>query len=245
MRKESVLVTGADGMLGTCICIELLKREYAVTALVEDVKRDSVIAGLPIKRVEGNILDREGMIRLTMGLDYVIHAAALTTVWPRKNPMVMKVNHEGALNIAEAVLNNKVKRLVHIGSASAFGSKKKSVPANEAMIDRGGFFEMDYIKSKSLAQKSLLRWHTQRALPVIIINPTFMIGPYDSKPSSGKILHALYNGKLPAYTSGGRNFVNAEDVATSVVNALTKGRLGECYIVGGENLTIKGLPSEG
>lgn len=226
-------------MLGTCICIELLKRGYEVVALVEDGERDTVISGLPIRRVEGNILDREAMLMLTRGVDYVIHAAAITMVWPRINPVVMKVNYEGTLHLAEAALVNKVKRMVYISSASAFGSKEKRIVANENMHKRGGLFELDYIKSKRLAQESLLQWHVKKALPIIVLNPTFMIGPYDSKPSSGKILHALYNGKLPAYTSGGRNFVNAEDVATTVVNALSKGRVGQCYILGNENLSYK------
>ena len=95
---------------------------------------------------------------------------------------------------------------------------------------------MDYIDSKYLAQKLLIERHNETGLPVIIVNPTYMIGPFDSGPSSGKMIIGLYKNKFPGYSSGGKNFVYSADVAVAAVNALSMGRLGECYIAGNENL---------
>lgn len=87
--------------------------------------------------------------------------------------------------------------------------------------------------------KAAQKAYKEAGLPVIILAPTFMFGPFDTKPGSGKMIVAQSMGKLPAYTSGGRNFVAVTDVATAVVNALTLGRLGECYILGGDNYSYR------
>jgi len=93
--------------------------------------------------------------------------------------------------------------------------------------------------SKYKAQQLILNEVKENALPAVIVNPTFMFGPYDSTPSSGAMIVALYKGKVPGYTSGGRNYVCAKDAAVAIANALTKGRLGECYILGNQNLSYR------
>jgi dihydroflavonol-4-reductase len=95
---------------------------------------------------------------------------------------------------------------------------------------------MDYIESKYLAQEMLLSAYRENGFPVVIINPTFMIGPYDTGPSSGRMLLELISGRLPGYSKGGRNVICSFDVARAAVNALTMGREGQCYIAGSENL---------
>jgi dihydroflavonol-4-reductase len=93
--------------------------------------------------------------------------------------------------------------------------------------------------SKFKAQQLILKEVKENSLPAIIVNPTFMFGPYDSAPSSGAMIVALHKGKVPGYTSGGRNYVCAKDAAVAIANALTKGRIGECYILGNQNLSYK------
>ena len=118
------------------------------------------------------------------GCEFVIHLAALTHVWPRRNSKVNDVN----------------------------------------------------IDNKYLAQKYLLEKHQESGLPVVIVNPTYMIGPYDSGPPSGNILIALYENNIPGFSTGGKNFVCSQDVASAAINAMSLGRLGECYIAGNVNL---------
>jgi len=111
---------------------------------------------------------------------------------------------------------------------------------------------MDYVDSKYEAQKLLLSAYHQKGFPAIIINPTYMIGPFDSGPTSGRMILELYKGNLPGYASGYKNFVYSKDVAVGIVNALKLGTLGTCYIAGNENLSfeqffrkacsVKGMP---
>jgi dihydroflavonol-4-reductase len=235
---ERVLVTGADGMLGSSVCRELLKQNYQVRAFVISTKNNHLIEGLGIEIVVGNILDRSALETHMKGCSFVINIAALTNVWPRKSEPVMNVNLQGALNVAEIAESMKLKRMVQIGTASSFESGSKQNPGVETGKYDGDRFGMDYMKSKFLAQEALVQKHRESGFPVIIVNPTFMIGPFDSGPSSGKMILEFYKGKVPAYTAGGKNFVASRDVAVAAVNALKLGTLGECYIAGNENLSF-------
>jgi dihydroflavonol-4-reductase len=237
--KETIFVTGADGMLGTCVCIELLKRNYTIKALVLSKKDESEINNYPIEQIEGNILDEDLLIKSMDGADFVIHIAAVTDVWPRKNRNLFEVNLKGTQNVVSAAKKLKIKRMVHIGSASSFQNGNWNNEGNEKTLIKMRKGAMDYVLSKLDAQIWLQKEFRENGFPVIIVCPTFMIGPNDALPSSGKILHAFFNGKLPAYTSGGKNFVNTEDVAVGVSNALQMGRLGEAYIAGNENLSYQ------
>jgi dihydroflavonol-4-reductase len=233
-----VLVTGADGMLGSSVCRELLANGYRVRAFVISKKNNHLIEGLGIEIVIGNILDRLAIETYMQGCDYVINVAALTNVWPRRSELVTNVNLQGALNVAEIAEKLNIKRMVQIGTASSFQAGSKEYPGEETGSYDGHKFDMDYITSKYLAQQALVQKYRETGFPVIIVNPTFMIGPFDSGPSSGKMILEFYKGKVPAYTSGGKNFVASSDVAAAAVNALKMGKLGECYIAGNENLSF-------
>lgn len=237
--KEKVCVTGADGMLGAAICRELIAQNYDVTAFVLPNRSLAVLENLEISIAYGNLLDKTSLMKAFDGCDCVIHVAASTAVWPRKSPSIMQVNFEGTMNVADVVQEKGIRRLIHIGTASSFGNGTLQVPGNEMSPYNSARFKMDYITSKYLAQEYLLEQHKTTGLPVLIINPTFMIGPYDSGPSSGKMLLALYTGKLPAYTKGGKNFVYSLDVARAAVNAIKFGNIGECYIAGNRNLSYR------
>lgn len=237
--KEKVCVTGADGMLGASVCRSLLAQNYEVVAFVLPGRKVTVLEGLPIQIKVGNVLDKTTILEAIDGCDYVIHVAASTAVWPRKSESIMRVNFEGTMNVTEAVKEKGIRRMIHIGTASSFGNGTFSKPGNELNPYNSAHFKMDYITSKYLAQQYLLNAFEEEKFPVVIINPTFMIGPFDAGPSSGKMLLALYKGNLPAYTKGGKNFVYSLDVAEAIVNALKMGRLGECYIAGGRNLSYR------
>lgn len=150
--------------------------------------------------------------------------------------MVMSVNFEGTKNIMEVVEKLNMKRMVHIGTANSFGHGSKENPGDETTSFVFGRYGLDYIDSKYLSQKMLMEKYSQDGFPIIIINPTYMIGPFDSGPSSGKMILELLKDRLPGYSDGGKNFICATDVAKATVKALKAGRLGECYIAGNENL---------
>ena len=235
-KINKVFVTGADGMLGSSICRELINQGYTVKAMVLPNRNPVVLTGLRIETVRGDIRDKSFLETEMKDCDGVIHAAALTTLWPRRLEAVRSVNLDGTKNVMKVAARQGIKRMVYIGSASSFNCGSKENPSDETVGFDGWKYGMDYIDSKYQAQTLLLQKHAKEGFPVVIINPTYMIGPYDSAPSSGKILIALLAGKLPCYSSGGKNFVCSTDVANAAVNALHFGRLGECYIVGNENL---------
>ena len=237
--KNRVFVTGADGMLGSMICRVLLDKSYKVTALCLPGSKTGTLDGLELDKVSGDILDRDFLEKATENHDYVIHVAAMTNVWPRRIDKVKQVNIEGTRNVKEIAEKHQMQRMVYIGSASSFKEGPKTNPGNEKSGFKGDRFGMDYIDSKYHAQIELLKNYKEDGFPVIVVNPTFMIGPYDSGPSSGVMLMNLYKEKVPGYNKGGKNFVYSGDVAVAAVNALTKGRLGECYIAGNKNLEYK------
>lgn len=238
MDKQKVLVTGPDGLFGNNIVRELLNRGFYVKAFVYETNTTS-LDGLDIEILNGNILIENEVINAAQDVDYIIHAAANTSIWPYRSEIIRKVNITGTENVIKAARINDIKRLIVIGSATAFGNGTKENPGNEDSAFTAGRFGLDYIDSKFEAQKNVLEAVKNDNLPAIILNPTFMLGPYDTKPSSGELLLALYSGKVPGYTNGGRNYVHVQDVAIAACNALTMGRIGECYIMANQNMSYK------
>lgn len=234
-----VLITGADGMLGSSICREALNQGYSVRAMVLPERKINVLEGLNIELVQGNLLDAVAVEKAVDGCDYVINVAASTQIWPRRSPFIWKVNYESIIHLVEACKRFKVKRLVQIGTANSFGHGPLENPGTEETPFNGKAYKMDYVDSKYKAQCYIIDQCKEGNLSAIVINPTFMIGPYDSGPSSGKMLMTLFEGKLPGYTSGIKNFVASKDVAVAAVNGLVMGQSGECYIAGNENLSFE------
>lgn len=234
---SKVFVTGPDGVLGSNIVRELLSRKYEVRVLVYGSHQPITLKDLPIEIVKGDITQKEQMIELSKGCDYFINVAAITDMWPARGEIYFKINVKGTENVIEAVLQNKIKRLVHVGSASSFGYGTIDNPGNETSLFKSAKYKVDYIESKKQGQEKVIAAVKEKGLDAVVVCPTFMIGPYDSKPSSGAMIIAIAQGKLPGFSSGGKNWVYVKDVAVGVCNAMTMGRTGESYILGGENLT--------
>lgn len=234
---SKVFLTGPDGLLGSNIVRELLQRNYEIKAMLYHRREPITLSGLPIEIVYGDISNREELIELSKGCDYFINVAAITDMWPSRGELYYKINVKGAENVIEAVLQNNIKRLVHIGSASSFGYGTMDKPGDEKSPFKSAKYRVDYIDSKRAGQLKVLEAVKQKGLEAVVVCPTFMIGPFDSKPSSGTMIIAIAQGQLPAFSSGGKNWVYVKDVATGICNALTMGRSGEAYILGGENLT--------
>jgi|APTNR8051073442_1049403.scaffolds.fasta_scaffold00447_20 dihydroflavonol-4-reductase len=234
-----VLLTGADGLLGSNIARELLHQGYEVKVFLLPETTSPTLKELPVERVYGNLLDAEAVRQVMRGCGAVIHAAAHTGVWPVRSELVRRVNINGARHVFDAALAEDVSRVVHISSASSFGFGTKEAPGTEESPFQGARYGLDYIDSKHQAQELALGYAHERSLPVIVINPTFMFGPYDARPSAGRMILSVYEGKVPGYTRGGRNFAHARDVAKAAVNALRLGRVGECYIAGSQNLNYQ------
>lgn len=232
-----VFVSGADGMLGTNIVYQLLERGYEVIGLVHSSSTSTTLDHLPVKKITGNILESQSFASHVKGCDFVIHVAASTALWPSRNEMVCKVNIDGTKNMMQAAKDAGIKRFVHVGSASSFAPGTAENPGDETGEYNGWKYKNDYLDSKYKAQRMVLDAAKNEGFPAIAVCPTYMIGAYDSAPTSGRLILSLEQGMVPAYSKGAKSFVHSADVATAVVNALAKGRIGEAYIAGGENLT--------
>jgi dihydroflavonol-4-reductase len=234
-----ILVTGADGLLGSNLVRELLRRGHTVRAFVQPGRQQKTLEGLNLEKIPGDLLNPEDVIKSGEGCDAVIHCAASTSVWPTRSDIVNRVNIEGTKNIIQTVRFNQVQRMIYVGTANSFGFGSKDDPGVEGNPYKSATYGLDYMDSKYKAQQVILKQVEENSLPAVIVNPTFMFGPYDSNPSSGAMIVALYKGKVPGYTSGGRNYLCAKDAAVAIANALTKGRIGECYILGNQNLSYE------
>ncbi|MEL6867494.1 MAG: NAD-dependent epimerase/dehydratase family protein [Bacteroidota bacterium] len=234
-----ILVTGADGMLGSNLVRELLSRGHQVVAFLLANSPSRTLDGLDIEKRYGNLLDQQSLIDASADCEAIIHTAANTNIWPNRSEMVRKVNIEGTRHVIAAALKHQVKRLLYVGTANSFGFGTKTQPGNEKQPYRSARYGLDYMDSKYEAQQLVLRACREENLPAIIINPTFMLGPYDSKPGAGAMILAIYQQKVPGYAVGGRNYIAAKDVAIAIANALTQGRVGECYIAGHQNMNYR------
>jgi dihydroflavonol-4-reductase len=234
-----ILVTGADGLLGSNLVRELLGRGHTIRAFVQPGRQQKTLEGLTIEKFSGNLLLADEVIKAGEGCEVLIHCAASTSVWPIRSAIINKVNIEGTKNIISAVKQNKIQRMIYVGTANSFGFGPKENPGVEGNPYKSATYGLDYMDSKYQAQQVILKEVKENQLPAVIVNPTFMFGPYDSNPSSGAMIVALYKGKVPGYTGGGRNYVCVKDAAVAIANALTKGRVGECYILGNQNLSYK------
>ncbi|MEM7658122.1 MAG: NAD-dependent epimerase/dehydratase family protein [Bacteroidota bacterium] len=236
---KRLFVTGGDGLLGSNLVRELLQRGYELTVMVQPGRKVSTLDGLDLETVEGDLLDKQSVSAAMKGAEGVVHIAALTNVWPSRGEIYHRINVEGTQHLVDAALEHGVQRMVHVGSASSFFYGDQANPGTEEKVRLKTPYGLDYIDTKTAGQELVLKAVREQGLPAVVVNPTFMIGAYDSKPSSGAMIVALAKGKVPGYTAGGKNWVHVRDVAIGACLALEKGQIGECYIMGHENLTYQ------
>lgn len=233
-----ILVTGADGFLGSNVVRELLSRGHQVKAFLHPLSKSTTLKGLDIEIFKGDLLDANSTANAVEGVDAVIHTAANTKTWPTRCPEHEAVNTVGTSNVIAAVQKHNIKRMVYVGTANSFGAGSKENPGTEENPYASAKYRLGYMDSKYEAHTIVLK-AIKEGLPAVIVNPTFMFGPLDFGPSSGAMILAIYDGKVPASAPGGKNYIYVKDVAIGICNALTKGRIGESYILGHENLSYK------
>lgn len=231
-----ILITGADGMLGSNLVRLLLERGHQVSVLIHPSSRSTALEGLNIRKYVGDVLQPETLDIALAENEVVIHAAASTNLWPSRSEMVRKINIQGTRNMINGVLKHHSKLMIYIGSASSVNVTDTS-PGKYAFP--GAKYRLDYIDSKYEALNLVIDAVKTQGLPAFAILPSFMIGPYDSLPGSGKMILALAQGKLKYYTNGGRNFIHVKDVSFAIANSLEIGCIGNVYIAANENLSYQ------
>jgi len=239
MTDSVILVTGATGLLGSAIIRTLKQEKQKVIAFVQTGQNYSSLDDLGVEIRMGDLLHPVELQAALKGVDVVIHTAALTDIWPGRNPLLWKVNLEGTRNLVEAAEQEKISKLIYVGTANSFGFGSKNDPGNETRPYAAKKYHVDYLDSKYATQQFILDKVKSTAFPAVVVNPTFMIGPCESEKGSIQMIRAVVDGKVPGYTRGGRNYIYVYDAVRGIINAIEKGRPGECYILGNQNLSYK------
>ena len=233
-----IFLTGGDGLLGSNLVRELLKKGHELKVLVQPNRQTVTLDGLNIERIEGDLLDIDSLTKAAEGAEAIYHVAASTSIWPSRNEIVNRVNIEGTQNIITLAKSLKVKKLVYVGTANTFSFGTKENPGVEGTPYIASKYGLDYMDSKYKAHQLVME-AVKEGVPAVVVNPTFMLGAYDSMPSSGAMVLAVYKQDVPGFAPGGRNYICVKDAAVGIANALEKGRVGESYIIGNKNMSYK------
>lgn len=231
-----VLVTGANGLLASNLVRELLDSGYEVRGMVRENSNLLSLKKVDIELVKGVITSQTDVRKAFAGCEVVIHSAANTSQWPTHYEAYKKTNVDATRLLVDEAVRRNIEKFIFVSSANAFDPGTKANPGteNSSFSTQG---KSGYMLSKYLAQKVVLDEFQRSGLPAIVVNPTFMLGKYDAKPSSGQIILMAHQKKLMIYPPGGKNFVHVADVVRAIVNSIRMGKTGESYLLANENLT--------
>jgi len=233
-----VLVTGATGFVGSQLTAELIRRGQRVRVLRRKNSSLMGLAGLEVEEVIGDILDPDAVARAVAGCAVVYHVAAVSSYWRAQREQIYRVNVDGTTVILGACLREGVQRFIYTSSVGALGVRRDDLPADEDTPLESDLEQFPYGHSKHLAEQEVQR-AVARGLPAVIVNPAVVIGPGDHYMISGSIIVELARRSLPAVPPGGVCMADVNAVVAGHIAAAERGRVGERYILGGENLTYR------
>ena len=235
-----VLVTGATGFIGGNLARELWGRGHEVRALVRPGSNHLTIQDTGIQKVPGDILDRASIDEAVTGCEAVFHCAAAYTFWSADPQTVRRTNVDGTINVIESAVAAGVSRVVYTSTVSTIGLSKHGLGDETTVLDPHGLYG-HYKQSKFQAEQEALKL-AERGAPVVVVNPTAPIGPWDVKPTpTGKMVLDFMKRRIPAYLATGLNVVDVADVVEGHILALERGKTGERYILGNQNMALKEL----
>jgi dihydroflavonol-4-reductase len=237
------LVTGASGLVGANLVRALAARGRGVRVLLRPGARTAHldgIAGVECRR--GDVTDADSVAAASAGVDTVYHCAAAVSMWPRRAAEMWRTNVDGTDHVVAAARRAGVRRLVHCSSVDAIGLPEGDAPSTEETPwnwDRLGL-DNPYARTKYESQRRVLA-AARDGLDAVVVNPCYMLGAYDVRPSSGRMILEVAAGRALGYPSGGNNFVDVEDVVDGMIAAAARGGRGETYILGAANLTYRAI----
>lgn len=235
------LVTGATGFVGSAVVRRLLRDDHRVRVLVRAGSDRRNLQGLEVDVVEGDLNDAASLAHVCDGCDALFHVAADYRLWAPRPDELYRTNVDGTKALLDAAREAGVPRVVYTSSVAALGIPRDGTPGTEATPVSLGDMVGHYKRSKFLAEE-LVRRYAAEGLPVVIVNPSTPIGPRDIKPTpTGRIVRDAMAGRLPAYVDTGLNVVHVDDVADGHWLAFRNGVVGERYILGGSNISLREL----
>jgi dihydroflavonol-4-reductase len=236
----TTLVTGAAGFLGSHVTRQLVARGEDVRVLMRASSNNRAISDLSLEYVTGDLRDAASLERAMKGAKRVFHVAADYRLWARHPQEIYDSNVGGTKNLLTAARSAGVEQLIYTSTVATIAVDRPQLPneTTEAKLE-----EMigHYKRSKWMAEQEVLQ-AARNGFPALVAMPTTPVGPWDWKPTpTGKIILDFLNGKMPGYVETGLNFVGVEECAAGHLLVSERGKIGERYLLGGENLTLKEL----
>jgi len=234
------LVTGAAGFLGSHLTRQLIARGADVRVLLRPSSSNRAIADLPLEYITGDLRDAASLDRAMLGVQRVFHVAADYRLWSKRSQDIYDSNVGGTKNLLEAARRVGVEQFIYTSTVATIAVDRPEHP-NEFTDAKLDEMVGHYKRSKWLAEQEVLD-AAKQGFPAIVAMPTTPVGPWDWKPTpTGKIILDFLNGKMPGYVETGLNFVGVEECAAGHILVAEKGTVGERYLLGAENLTLKGV----
>ncbi len=236
-----VLVTGANGFVGSAVVRALMRRGHVVRALLRPDSDLRNLEGLAIERVIGDLRDPRARAAALDGVEGLFHVAADYRLWVRDPANMYAVNVEATRSLLKEAWQAGLRRIVHTSSVATLGRPRTGEIADETCTARPEEMIGHYKRSKFLGERVACELAAAGA-PIVVVNPSTPLGPRDARPTpTGRILVEAASGRMPAYVETGLNVAHVDDIAEGHLLAFERGRIGERYILGGENLTLKEL----
>jgi len=240
-----VLITGASGFVGAAVARCLLRAGYDVRAMLRPTSRRDNLAGLKVEIVEGDLLDPNAIARAMTDIRYVFHVAADYRLWARDPAQIVRTNVGGTRAVMTAALHAGVERIVYTSSVATLAARPDGEASDESFALPPARAIGAYKYSKVVAERAVEAMVASENLPAIIVNPSTPIGPGDIRPTpTGRIIVEAAAGRMPGYIDTGLNLVHVDDVAEGHLAALLRGRIGERYILGGQNVLLRDMLGE-
>jgi dihydroflavonol-4-reductase len=235
------LVTGASGFVGSAVARALGRAGWQVRALVRMGSDRRNLQDLAVDIAVGDITDETSLDAALSGCEALFHVAADYRLWAPQPELLYRTNVEGTRKVLEAARRAGIARIVYTSSVAAVGLPADGSPGSEDTPVSLAAMIGHYKRSKFLAEEAV-RELVRAGAPVVIVNPSTPIGPGDRKPTpTGQLVVDAALGRMPAYVDTGLNIVHVDDVATGHLQALQRGRIGERYILGGDDMTLRDI----
>jgi len=233
-----VLVTGASGFVGSAVARKLVERGFSVRALVRPSSPRAHLADLDLEYVSGDLRDADSVGQAMTGIRFLFHVAADYRLWAPDPEEIVRTNVRGTGNVMEEARRAGVERIVYTSSVATLCCSPSGAPGDET-APLGEAQAVGAYKRSKVAAERLVETMVQEGLPAVIVNPSTPIGPGDVKPTpTGRMIVEAAAGRMPVFVDTGLNMVHVDDVAEGHLAAFERGRVGERYILGGQNAPL-------